>query len=600
MNSATKHYSSLFFLPSLGKSLTALAVACVLVLGVSSSFVIPTTEGVVYGFSLSVSVFALTVFCDFLVTNVILGDDPIFVMRRTSAASLICWVLWLALMVPGIFIGLSVGFWLWVDLSLLGFAAVLTLRSVAFLSVSTAGVARGASAALLQPLLCIIPFVVYWASFLQVNPLDILLFLVVASVLSLASANLLISLIDRLGLKAYGVPSMSLFRAFMLDWTSGLNAPLERYFGRLGEDQDIEVFLLQFKAANPKAAVVVPMVHPGPFKNLGSSLLPSLMKREFEKAFGGDACIPLGILGHELDLASEEQNQKIIDVVLSSAKQATFTDKAKPFVKVMESDVTVCCQIFGDVALLSFSLAPKTTEDLPQELGRFVRDEAKRLGLRDAIVINAHNSITDVTVMKEPLQMLERVASRCLSKAVESEESSFAVGAATVYPKEFGLNDGMGAGGITVIATQVGTQKACYVVFDGNNLISGLREKMISALTALGFDESEVFTTDTHAVNALVLSRSGHRRGYHPVGETMNHDVLVDYVKELATAALGRLELCASGSLSLKVPKIRVIGEARIEGFSVLIDQALQRAKRVVVPIFGLEALLLILLLVVL
>lgn len=77
MNSATKHYSSLFFLPSLGKSLTALAVACVLVLGVSSSFVIPTTEGVVYGFSLSVSVFALTVLCDFLVTNVILGDDPI-------------------------------------------------------------------------------------------------------------------------------------------------------------------------------------------------------------------------------------------------------------------------------------------------------------------------------------------------------------------------------------------------------------------------------------------------------------------------------------------------------------------------------------------
>lgn len=600
MDSATKHYSSLFFLPSLRITLAAMAAACVLVLGVSSSFVLASAEGVVYGFALGVAVFALTLLCDYLVTNVILGNDPIFVMRRTSAASLISWVLWLTLIVPGIFVGLSVGLWLWVNLSLLGFAAVLTLRSVAFFSVSAAGTTRAASAALFQPLVCIIPFLLYWASFLQVNLFDILLFLVVASFLSLASANLLVSLIDRLGVKAYGVPSMSLFRAFMLDWTLGLNAPLERYFERLGEDKDVEAFLLRFEATKTKAAVVVPMVHPGPFKNLGSSLLPSLMKGEFEKAFGSEACVPLGILGHELDLSSQEQNQKVIDAVLTSAKQATLTDKAKPFIKVAEGNITVCCQIFGDVALLSFSLAPKTTEDLPQELGRFVRDEARRLGLRDAIVINAHNSITDVTVMEKSLQTLENVASRCLSKAVVSKERSFQIGAATVYPKELGLKDGMGAGGITAIAAQVGAQKACYVVFDGNNMVSGLREEILSALTALGFDDSEVFTTDTHAVNALVLSRSGRSRGYHPVGEAMNHDLLLDYVKEVATTALGRLESCRSGSLSVKVPKVRVIGEARIEGFSTLIHQALERAKRVVVPIFGVEGILLILLLAVL
>jgi putative membrane protein len=596
MDKATRHYSSLFFLPSLRITLAALATACVLVLGVSSSFVVAGTEGVVYGFSLGVSAFALTLLCDYLVTYIVLEGDPILVMRRTSAASLISWVLWLVFIVPGIFVGLSVGFWLWVALSLLGFAAVLTLRSVAFFSVSTAGAARGALAALFQPLLCIIPFLVYWESFFQMSMLDVLLFLVLAAFLGLASANLLVSLIDRLGIKAYGVPSLSLFRAFMLDWTSGLNAPLERYFERLGEDHDIEVSLVRFEGANPKAAVVVPLVHPGPFKNLGSSLLPSLMKRELEKALGGVVCVPLGILGHELDLASQPQNQKIIEAVLTSAKQIRLAGKARPFVKVAEGSVTICCQIFGDVALLSFSLAPKTTEDLPQELGRFVRGEAKRLGLRDAIVINAHNSITDITLMEESLEALEAAASRCLSKAVASEEGSFKIGAATVYPKEFGLNEGMGAGGITAIAAQVGAQKACYAVFDGNNMVSGLREKLLSALTASGFDESEVFTTDTHAVNALVLSRRG-GRGYHPIGEAMNHDVLLDYVKKAASAALAALEPCRSGSLTLTVPKVRVIGEARIEGFSTLIHQALQRAKRVAVPIFGLEGLLLILLL---
>ncbi len=591
MNSATKHYSSLFFLPSLRKTLAALAVICIGVVGALFS-----VGSVFYGFALGLSLFALTLLCDYLVVNGILGDDAIFVMRRTSGLSLVCWVAWLAFILPGTLIGLYVGFWLLVKLSLLGFGAVLTLRVVVFFSVSDAGRVRRVLAALLQPFLCIVLFLVYWELFFQVGVVDVLVFLVVASFLALASANFLISLIDRLGRKAYGVSAMSLFRGFLLNWTLGLSAPIERYFEKLGEDRDIEVSLLRFDAAKTKAAIIVPLVHPGPFKNLGSSLLPSLMKREFERAFGGEACVPLGILGHELDLASQEQNQKIIGAVLESAKETALHDKAKPFVKVTQGFVTVCGQVFGDVALLSFSLAPKTTEDLPQELGRFVREEAQRLGLRDAIVVNAHNSLTNETEIEESLESLEAAASRCLSKAVALAEGSFRSGAATVYPKEFSLEDGMGAGGITAVAVEVGSQKTAYVVIDGNNMVSGLREKILSALTSVGFDECEVFTTDTHAVNALVLGR----RGYHPVGEAMNHDLLLSYVKDVASAAEAGLESCRSGWLSLTVSNVRVIGKARIEGFSVLIDQALQRAKRVVVPIFGLEALLLILLLVVL
>ena len=63
----------------------------------------------------------------------------------------------------------------------------------------------------------------------------------------------------------------------------------------------------------------------------------------------------------------------------------------------------------------------------------------------------------------------------------------------------------MGTGGITAIVVQVDKQKTAYVVIDGNNMISGLREKILAALTSVGFDESEVFTTDTHAVSALSL-----------------------------------------------------------------------------------------------
>ena len=99
----------------------------------------------------------------------------------------------------------------------------------------------------------------------------------------------------------------------------------------------------------------------------------------------------------------------------------------------------------------------------------------------------------------------------------------------------------MGAGGITATVVQVGKQKTAYVVIDGNNMISGLREKILAALTSLGFNESEVFTTDTHAVSALSSGRSM-RRGYHPVGEAMSHELLIGYIIDVAKKAESNLE----------------------------------------------------------
>jgi putative membrane protein len=154
----------------------------------------------------------------------------------------------------------------------------------------------------------------------------------------------------------------------------------------------------------------------------------------------------------------------------------------------------------------------------------------------------------------------------------------------------------MGSGGITVTVVKVAEQKTAYVVIDGNNMISGLREKLLSALKSISFDESEVFTTDTHAVNAVVLGR----RGYHPIGESMDHEALIGYIKEAASSAVERLETCKVGSLTITVPKVRVIGQSRIHALSTLVDKALQKAKRIVVPIFALEGVLLILLLAVL
>ena len=593
MQSALKHYSSMFFLPAFRKAVSSVAALCIGGVSFSTLALFPSFNGLIGSLLLGVSVFAAVIFSDYITSRIVLAKDAIYVLRRTVALSLFCWILWMFFIIIGVSLGAFFDLLWWIKICLLGLAAVITFRAVVFIATSSVGFIRRLISSLFSPLLCITPFIVFWVGFGYADILQLLPFLAVSTLASCSFAFLFIFLVDQLGRQMYGVPSMPLFRAFMLNWVAALNAPFEAFLEKLGENEDIEVTLMKFDSSKPKAAIIVPLVHPGPFKNIGSSLLPSLLKRDFEAEFGCDTCVPLGILGHELDLASQTQNLKIIDQVIKSAKFSSSASKGKPFVRVTKNSTTASCQIFGKSALISFTLAPRTTEDLPQELGRIVNEEAKKLGLDCSIVINAHNSINDLVDVEASIDTLREVAIKCLKKAVSLPSYAFEVGASTVFPKGFSLKDGMGSGGITAIVVNVAEQKTAYVVIDGNNMVSGLREEILSALKSVGFHESEIFTTDTHAVSAVVLGR----RGYHPVGEVMNREALIWYIKEVTKKAASNLESCNAGCLRLVVPRVRVIGEERLSSLSMLVDKALRRAKQIVAPIFVSEGLLLLLLL---
>jgi putative membrane protein len=195
--------------------------------------------------------------------------------------------------------------------------------------------------------------------------------------------------------------------------------------------------------------------------------------------------------------------------------------------------------------------------------------------------------------VEEALKSLESVATACLDKAVALKPLPFEIGAATVSPKEFGLKEGMGPGGITVVVIEVGEQRTAYVVFDGNNMVSGLREKILSALRSVGINEGEVFTTDTHSVSAVILNK----RGYHPVGEAMEHETLLKHVKDTTLVALSGLKSVKVACNKITVPNVKVIGGKQLEALCLLIDKALQRTKRIIVPLCASVGLLLMLVL---
>ena len=593
MDKAVKHYSALFKLPSYKRMVLLLASLCIGGGLISTFILFPSLEGLFNGLFLGVSLFLINLTLDRIVSILILKRDPIYDLRRTAGLSLFSWFFWLFFVFIGVAAAKLLDLSWWIRLCLLGFSAVLTLRLIVLGATSSVHYKRLLTAALLQPFSCMIPFLVLWDSLKYPITSSVAIFLPFSLIMGLFSSFLFIFLLNRVGEQTLRIPSLSLFRAFLINWIMDLNTPFESFLEKLGESHDIEVSLIKFDSQKPKAFIVVPFVHPGPFKNIGSSLLPSMLKTALEKELNCSVCVPHGLLGHEFDAASQLQNQKIINNVVVPTNFKVLEAKATPFVKVSNGLATACCQIFGNFAFLSFTLAPKTTEDLPQELCFFVRQEAEKRGLTCCIVVNSHNSIDGTTNMQEALDALKDVAITCLDKAVSFKRLPFEVGAATVIPKEFSLKDGMGPGGITVMVAKVGEQKTAYVVIDSNNMVTGLREKILSALLSLGINEGEVFTTDTHSVSAVVLNE----RGYHPVGEVIDHESLIGYVKEATLSAISDLERVRATCRSITVPDVKVIGEKLLETLCLLIDKSLQRAKKIAFPIFATNGLFLMLIL---
>lgn len=591
IDQAVKRYSSLFTLPTHRKVLLFLVSLCV----VGGFFTVYPFAPMYIGVVLGVGFFFITIISD-LIICVLLRSEPVYNQRRCSGLSLFSTIVWFATMFLGTAFGLYFGNAdVWLRFFLFGFCAVSILRFLVYSATLFKGYAVAFVSALLQPILWLIFVYTLWR--FAVNEalnLSFFVFPLVSIPLIAASIFLFIHLINRVGKKTLGVSSMLLLKSFLANWIEDLNGPIENVLESLGTEQTMDVFLLVFKAkGNTKAVVVVPALHPGPFKNVGSSPFPYLIQSALEKRLDCVVAVPHGLFGHELDLASQVQNQKIIDAVLDSFDYRQSSEKASFFMRGKSGTASAGCQIFGDCAVFVLTVAPETTEDLPQQLGFLAIDEAKKHGLTSAIVINAHNSIDGVFRLDELMSPLEEAVVESLERTAKTKNSLFSVGAAKVVPTEFSLEDGMGPGGISAIVVRIGGQTTAYVTIDGNNMVSGLREKILSMLKEVGIDDGEILTTDTHAVSAVVINR----RGYYPVGEVMDQEKLIGYIRKVVSEALRNLEPAEVGWQTITVPNVKVIGAKQIEALAALTDKASKQAKRSAVVLFPLVSAVLVALL---
>jgi putative membrane protein len=596
---AVKRYSSLFTLPSHTTLLLLLFAVC-LFDGVIIVAVLQTLSfvNIFVGLGLGLTLFVVIMATDFIIHFTSFQSDLIFNLRRCTALSVYSTILWSVFTVLGIIASVFAN-GVWFKLFLLGFCTVVTLRFLVLWTISFANLAKIFFFTALMPVSYTVPLVLaaLWMGTSLFNASTVLFFFL-SLVVSLSVISVFLYSLDQVGIELLGVGSFSILKAFLANWTEDLTEPFEQFFEKFGIEHDIKVSAMAFRANNqPKTLMIVPAFHPGPFKNIGSSTLPYAIQKLLENKLPNCVvAVPHGLSGHDLDLASQAQNQLVLDSVRKMAHFSNFDSVASNFVRVKKNGASISCQLFNNCALVTLTLAPETMEDLPPELDSFIVDEARKLGFSTAVCVDAHNSIQGLFDVSQAIAPLKDAVVACLEKAARLELQSFELGSSKVVPKDFSLADGMGQGGIIATVVKTGNQTIAYVTIDGNNMVSGLREKILAALAEMGIDDGEVFTTDTHAVNAVVLTA----RGYHPVGEAIDHETLIEHIKHAVKDALGNLEPAQAAWRTETVSKVKIIGEKQIEAMCVLVDRTVRRAKKLAVVLFplmgvALSALLLLL-----
>lgn len=414
---------------------------------------------------------------------------------------------------------------------IVGWASTLWLRQAAILATSHSSTLRSFPAVINHPILGLIAL----SAFFPLGPAEWVLALVAFSAFYVAGLAFTEAAIRPLE-EGFGVDALSMLR-YSLDHMTEKGREgrreMESFFASFASPLTVPVGLLSLDLdGGRRVLVVVPSLHPGPYGNLGGSDLPSKLGLGL-RDLKAEVLVPHGPSTHDQNPATSQECDRLAHWVRDALKGLNHGRRASRFVRVTRGDVTVGCQVFDGNAFLLASLAPKPTDDIDFAAGFSARAAAREAGVEDALLVDAHNCMElgsgAVNFGSKEWYSLQEATREAVSKALSSVSDDLRVGLASsidlVDPER-----GLGPNGIQALVVEVDGQRTAYLLFDGNNMVPGLREKLLEGIRDL-VDEGEVMTTDNHIVNNTLP-------GFNPVGWRMDHGALVQATRAVVKEAL--------------------------------------------------------------
>ncbi|MFA4983228.1 MAG: DUF2070 family protein [Candidatus Micrarchaeia archaeon] len=433
-----------------------------------------------------------------------------------------------------IFVGFGVSFVLWYFMLLIAF----DFRKSALIF------------ATMQMVLFSVALLIWSGSVANTDASDLLLKVCLSAFVFLSALYVMFYLISAPMKKNLGVSSMDALSMFLSQWLYG-EKDLEEAFEWLGEDAQTLVWAGRFSGKTNDTLFIVPYIHFGPFGNLGGSEFTSMISDALRNEKDSNVFVFHGSATHDFNPVSSDDIGNVVSACKRALSHARLSDAKMAFLSSKAGSVAASALHINDSAFISYTRAPKTTEDINLGLGLALMEKAKRY-CSSACVVDQHNAETgDITSVEvgSPIsfEMLD-ATDALFAKKTEQEKFLFA-------SSQCGLSlDTIGKNGLKLALFARGKKLNALLLIDSNGVVPSFRDEINELLSILGKEHGfactgEVMTTDTHQINSV-------RGVLHPLGTDRRSDVLaaIRAIFPKAVASLGPVKFgCGEARFPIRV-----------------------------------------------
>ena len=446
-----------------------------------------------------------------------------------------------------------------------GMLLAIGMRMGIFASVFGAGIPKSILSAFIQPVLLLLAFVPlgFYHSFLSTTPG--FAYGSIFIILALAWARLA----DKAGSPSV-ISTFNVLQAFLAAWTENSSDRMEEIAEARSHKEKVITYIAKFKSPSAHVSIILPDLHPGPFKPIGGSNLPYLLYSEYSR----NALILHGVSNHSRNIPSKSE----VNNYIRTLSHATVSERCETGTIPFQTKVgrgTATGIIFGDTAIVILSMAPVGMEDVPESIRLALEGYSSHLGLRHILVVDSHNAMGE-EIKKSDCESLLSAGEICLKEMINAPRYGFKVGYANlddISCNTTGLMEELGQSGLATIVFEVAGNQYVIGWADSNNMDNSLRDNIITKLSRNGVQTLELCTSDTH-------STSGKRtqQGYYALGKTSNHDDIAEIYVQLSKKSIQKAA-SASFELLSSISMIKVMGNRQFDDYAFALNKSMKVTK---------------------
>jgi len=344
----------------------------------------------------------------------------------------------------------------------------------------------------------------------KISPLTIILGYMLTILAALVIRGRISSI--RLG----SVNGLELINSFAMSWMDRSSYAFDDLCKKIGQPSELNVSIHEFKGDKDKiSTIIVPYIHPGPAKSIGSGELPSLIYGILSEH---RPLVLHGVSDHSLNIASRQDTRDLVRLI-----EQTITTSTTPFTKLDNVGYTESHE--GKIKLsmyefsgnkLGFISKEDSTEDLPTQITHMVNDSLD--------LIDRHNTLCDQTSAQYTADQV-RILTQMIDKAISKPLTNFSIKSVGYANRRLDALD-IAPGGISALVLN-GDRKIAFISIDANNLSCGLNKKIEKAVKNMGYEFCEVTTTDNHWNSGITRKEPG----YYTGGSLSANELLESVIK---------------------------------------------------------------------